>query len=224
MAKKSKARNKAVKAQQVPPEPLPPLHAVIGRPPKAPLRARELRGDLILEVPGALAAAECAALVRWAERRGFEECVQRGRPGYAVRRNGRIAEECERTAEKLWQRLGALAPPLPGLVAVGMSPNVRLYRYVRGQRFGRHIDETVDLGNGRFTHYTVLLYLSDDVEGGETKFYHDSGRLDCSVRPRTGLALLHGHGERCAEHEGAEVRRGTKYLLRTDVVYERAAA
>lgn len=47
-----------------------------------------------------------------------------------------------------------------------------------GQRFGRHIDESVHLGEGKRTHYTLLVYLSGkssdndtSLVGGETIFY-----------------------------------------------------
>jgi hypothetical protein len=39
------------------------------------------------------------------------------------------------------------------------------------------------------------------------------------VRPATGLALVFMHRQL---HEGAEVVRGRKYVLRTDVMYQRA--
>lgn len=42
-----------------------------------------------------------------------------------------------------------------------------------------------------------------------------------AVAPRPGLALLHKHGEHCLDHEAAEVRSGVKYVLRSDVVFER---
>lgn len=50
-----------------------------------------------------------------------------------------------------------------------------------GQRFGRHIDESVDLGGGHITQYTLLVYLTgkgsnhdtsiQSLVGGETVFY-----------------------------------------------------
>lgn len=52
-------------------------------------------------------------------------------------------------------------------------------RYVEGQRFGRHFDDSVDLGAGRVTTFTLLVYLSGGetpsgrgrLVGGETVFY-----------------------------------------------------
>jgi hypothetical protein len=38
------------------------------------------------------------------------------------------------------------------------------------------------------------------------------------VVPRTGHALIFEHGLR---HQGAEVSRGIKYVLRSDVMFER---
>lgn len=59
-----------------------------------------------------------------------------------------------------------------------------------GQRFGRHIDESVYLENGLRTYYTLLIYLSgrggnkdassDSLVGGETVFY-DQGRVVAEV-------------------------------------------
>lgn len=57
------------------------------------------------------------------------------------------------------------------------------------------------------------------VEGGATVFYGSRGQVLAAVQPVAGLALLHLHGEQCLEHEGAAVRAGNKYVLRSDVVF-----
>ena len=59
------------------------------------------------------------------------------------------------------------------------------------------------------------------VCGGQTNFYksHSSVWPFIAIPPRAGHVLLHGHGKRCLTHEGSVVSAGTKYVLRTDVLY-----
>jgi hypothetical protein len=88
------------------------------------------------------------------------------------------------------------------------------------QKFGRHIDESNELGGGRYTAYTLLIYLSS-CGGGDTIFYGGRNRRLAAVAPQPGLALLHRHGDDCLEHEAAAVTGGVKYVLRSDVVFQR---
>ena len=63
---------------------------------------------------------------------------------------------------------------------MGLSRNIRFYRYQEGQSFGAHYDESVvekdpnDEGDA-VSEYTVLIYLNgdrdSDLVGGETVFY-----------------------------------------------------
>jgi hypothetical protein len=75
------------------------------------------------------------------------------------------------------------------------------------------------------------------VVGGETSFYpcgvapsEDGkarkrkikvGEEDVVVELQRGLALLHRHGRECLLHEGRPVLKGTKWVLRSDVVLGR---
>lgn len=53
------------------------------------------------------------------------------------------------------------------MTAVTKLATAPLCRYRKGQRFGRHIDDSVELGDGLYTAYTLLIYLTR-CEGGET--------------------------------------------------------
>lgn len=122
---------------------------------------------------------------------------------------------------------------------VGLSPNIRIYRYGKGQFFDKHYDESnvlqLPIAQGQkqtkcHTTYTLLLYLTapPEVAGGETIFYHElpkqpgkkgSGGTDViKVELAKGMALLHKHGRDCLLHEGAIVTDGEKWVLRTDLV------
>ena len=113
-----------------------------------------------------------------------------------------------------------LPDTLYGKKPVACNPNLRLYRYSEGQRFGRHVDGAEILPRGR-TEFTVLFYLSA-CEGGATTFFRDHEKPDVlfAFPPTDGAVLLHAHGQRCLTHSGAPVTGGVKYLLRTDVVYQ----
>lgn len=48
---------------------------------------------------------------------------------------------------------------------MGCNANVRIYRYGIGQRFGKHVDESVEDENGHLSQWTVLIYLNGGTEG-----------------------------------------------------------
>lgn len=61
------------------------------------------------------------------------------------------------------------------------------FRYKVGQFFGQHIDESVDLGDGKRTHYTLLVYLSGGPGELKSKPKNDSSNpTDSSVDPLVG--------------------------------------
>ena len=85
---------------------------------------------------------------------------------------------------------------------IGILCAFYLFRYKVGQRFGRHIDESVNLGDGKRTHYTLLIYLSgaakaktktdpnsqkdsssEPLVGGETVFYGSRNSVVADVNP-----------------------------------------
>ena len=100
----------------------------------------------------------------------------------------------------------------------GLNPRLRILKYTRGQFFRKHYD-----GGHNRSLMTLIIYLSDACRGGETNFYKGSRCVD-SVRPRTGSALLFFHDRHPLSplHEGSDVIRGEKYVLRTDVYFRKA--
>ncbi|EGZ09662.1 hypothetical protein PHYSODRAFT_318302 [Phytophthora sojae] len=196
------------------------------------LRVRHLHDQLIYAVPSFLSRAECQRVRSFADQEGFERVTQRATKDFAFRDNDRLLLRLPAFAELLWQRLQPHVPAeYEGMHAVGLNPAIRFYRYVEGQRFGCHVDQSdVDRVTGYHSRFTVLVYLNDSKDsnllGGNTIFYgNEAGAKEedvvLSVAPETGAALVHGHGDRCLLHEGALVTRGAKYLLRTDVMYSR---
>ncbi|CAM9907640.1 unnamed protein product [Laminaria digitata] len=168
----------------------------------------------------------------------------------AHRDNGRITLHSPQVAAALFARVGSFVPAEMGgrygASPVSCNANIRVYRYAAGQRFGKHVDESVEDENGNISQWTVLIYLNgraaglsggdrgsggsteaeagmreETLRGGETVFYKGNygGKVAASFSPVQGACLVHGHGRQCLLHEGAAVTSGVKYLLRTDVMY-----
>ncbi|KAI3800136.1 hypothetical protein L1987_35446 [Smallanthus sonchifolius] len=209
--------------------------------PKSDLRITRIKDHDLFTVQNFLTAAESKAFIKAAESIGFVHQGSLGpTKGEAYRDNDRIAVNDPVLAYTLWESgLNKLLSDITirRKVAVGLNPNIRLYRYKIGQRFGRHIDESVDLGEGKHTHYTLLVYLNGNVElkpkadvngshdsfeplvGGETVFYGPRNSLVAEVSPTQGMALFHIHGAKCMLHESRNVTKGVKYILRSDVAF-----
>jgi prolyl 4-hydroxylase len=89
---------------------------------------------------------------------------------------------------------------------------LQLLRYRPGGEYKPHMDALPAEPNQRVL--TVLVYLSDDYEGGETSFPHTG----LTFRGRTGDALLFrnagadGRPDPLSLHAGLPVTGGTKYL------------
>jgi len=75
------------------------------------------------------------------------------------------------------------------------------------------------------SYFTLHLYLNDAVlstgerqlEGGATTFFNGRMNQRIDVEPKAGRVLLFQH--RYLIHSGDDVVKGTKYTLRTDIMY-----
>ena len=86
-------------------------------------------------------------------------------------------------------------------------------QYTRGPEFGPKAGEA--------SYVTVQLYLNDRFKGGTTRFLCGSVKKPSKsryydVKPKVGSVLIFDHD---ILHEGSEVKNGTKYSVRTDIMY-----
>mmetsp|Transcript_24008 Transcript_24008/g.37001 ORF Transcript_24008/g.37001 Transcript_24008/m.37001 type:complete len:236 (-) Transcript_24008:103-810(-) len=175
--------------------------------------------------------SESLQFIQRGEQIGFEYVCHPSSKYIAQRECGRISKGDDVLAREIFERAepllefirGKWGDLMPGKRSIGCNPNIRLYKYEKGMSFGRHIDSSDDVPamKGR-TQVTVLIYLSTCV-GGSTRFYPPQGKRKTgfAFEPLAGTILLHTHGDRCLEHEADPVVSGVKYVLRTDIVYER---
>jgi len=167
-------------------------------------------------VDGVLSAPECEQLVGTTEATGYESAPITTPWGFQmrpeIRNNTRVMVDDHDRAAWLWERLDRFIPgKILRLRAVGLNERFRYYRYYPGQYFEWHRDGAYRRSDHEVSMLTLMVYLNDDFEGGQTEFEHAE-----PVRPQRGRALVFEHGF-C--HRGAPVEVGTKYVMRTDVMY-----
>lgn len=199
----------------------------------------------IFAVHNILTADECAALVAAGEKFGFEHLEGEYPSDY--RNNDRVLLHDPTLANGLWHRLrphfrqGDIVGIQPtgfgndGVwLPTGLNECIKMVRYRAGGKFRPHFDGPYVPEEDWASVYTVVIYLNDDFEGGQTVFMAEqadafridlapSSMLDKRVRarmqPRTGSVLLFNHD---VLHEGTPVAEGgTKYMLRAEVMFSR---
>lgn len=148
------------------------------------------------------------------------------------------------TVSRMWEKLRQHINPLiesfikrekcgPPL---GLNPKLRVLRYdsCDNDRFEPHFDATTIVGPKQRSLLTVLLYLngggSKDFEGGETLYLdgHISSKDQVKsalsqatesvskVIPAAGKVVIFEHD---LFHSGAPLLSGTKFVLRTDILF-----
>ncbi len=185
----------------------------------------------IFTIPELLTLEECQLLIEKGEVLGFERATVTTHAGPidlpGVRNNDRAIWDDAHYAAEVWERVKALIPEGPeGQPPVGLNERWRFYRYEPGQRFKRHRDGTlalpprvvdgITLPLGR-SLTTLMIYLNEGCEGGETALFTESGEEFLRVRPEVGMALCFAHE---IKHEGCTVVSGKKYVLRTDIMFK----
>ena len=123
--------------------------------------------------------------------------------------------------------------------AVGLNESWRFVRYKVGGHFASHVDGSYVANSERRSLYTLNIYLNDLEEdaGGETVFCGkdqelsydkdekrygtDMSRIVASVKPRAGHGLIFTQAPFELLHAGVPLKKGLKFLARTDIMYVR---
>ncbi|KAF9476339.1 hypothetical protein BDN70DRAFT_812482 [Pholiota conissans] len=236
MAKKQSPKKLGAAAQ--PADPTQPQVVFPEISSKTELECRSILEDQIIIIDDLFSPAECKAFVKFIDSLPLELTPPKKR-GEAERVNQRFSVSSPDFAERLHALLAPHLPSFPYPSSMRRAPllteprkpdscnsNIRVYKYAPAQYFGPHYDDSVrDSVTGLKSEWTLLIYLTgieDGVEGGETLFYkEEKGKPREVITPalKRGTALLHRHGQDCMLHEGSPVRSGTKYVLRSDLMF-----
>ncbi|KAK5632167.1 hypothetical protein RRF57_007881 [Xylaria bambusicola] len=168
------------------------------------------------------------------------------------RKSSRIIWDNQKIVDRLWARMAALPEireELSSVPGLNMDPwgttervnhdfyrvnkRLRFLKYTPGEFFKPHCDgpygERTSEGHLVETYMTVHLYLNDsqqvagpgvDLVGGATTFLSRDGSRRMDVDPKAGRVLIFQHAR--LRHCGDEVKAGTKYTVRTDIMYKLA--
>ena len=206
---------------------------------------RGVRRRDVAEVPGAfllldvLSDAECAQFVSISDTLGYHEDAPVSLPHH-VRHNTNVNWVVDESIDgSIWERCRPLIPErVAGGSALGLNARFRFYRYREGDYFRPHTDGAWpgsrvvegrlvhDAYGDRLSQMSMLLFLSDGYGGGRTLFYLRDGSGDAQeqvvgVATPKGAALCFPHGFHPLHclHAGEPVSSGTKYIIRTDVLF-----
>jgi predicted 2-oxoglutarate/Fe(II)-dependent dioxygenase YbiX len=198
---------------------------------------------------GILTLAECQRMIDLTESLGYLQDAAVSLPR-SVRHNHNATWVVDAlTGDIIWQRCQPLMSDDKGIFsgkkALGINARFRFYRYQTGDYFKPHTDgawpgsKVVDrklLTNAysdRWSQLSFLLFLSDEYEGGHTQFFvednnpsqpaqnrHQSRTVNIKTTAGAALCFPHGmHPLHCV-HGSEEIVSGTKYIIRSDILYE----
>lgn len=216
---------------------------------------RDIERHELTQVPGAfqlfnvLTKGECEKLITISEQLGFLPDAAVSLPR-SVRHNDSLTWIVdEQTDGIIWQRIAHLMDDrqaiFGGSKALGINARFRFYRYNPDDYFKPHSDGSwpgsriindeliANAYPDRYSQMTFLILLSEDFQGGETRFLVNA---DDPTKPATSndnvknvdirtpaggiLCFPHGmHPLHCI-HSSVPITDGVKYIIRTDVLFE----
>lgn len=186
---------------------------------------------LCFVVPGAFSAARCEELLALAAGTGFQ-ATNTHYPTY-YRNNERLVVDDEKLAGQLFAAIRPVLPPVLPADEPGAAPwhlralntRLRFCRYGVGQYFHRHLDGVHHQSATVQSRLTFMIYLNDATgfSGGRTLFYRskEDQAIWAAYQPARGDLIVFDHR---IWHEGEELGSGEKFVLRSDILYETAAA
>jgi len=180
----------------------------------------DLSAPLVFTVPDVMTRADCALLIDMLEKEGFDDAPITTAAGAVMRKdirnNTRLMFDHAELAARLYAKVEASLPrSVCNARPVGANERFRAYKYEPGQRFAPHLDGCFRRNAHECSELTLMVYLNEGFGGGGTLFLD----YELDVVPKTGMALLFQHR---ILHEGSVVTSGTKYVLRSDVMYSTA--
>lgn len=196
-----------------------------------------------------LSVNECQRLIEITESLGYLKDAAVSLPR-DVRHNDNITWVVDKATDAIiWNRCQHLFSDekqiFGGKKPLGINARFRFYRYQSGDFFKTHTDGSwpgsrvingelvTDAYPDRWSQMTFLIFLTDDFEGGNTQFIvnknhpehpvtHMDDATTVGIRTPIGGVLCFPHGTHPLHrlHSSEQITAGTKYIIRSDVLYQ----
>jgi predicted 2-oxoglutarate/Fe(II)-dependent dioxygenase YbiX len=168
--------------------------------------------ELLYLVEDVFDAALCQRLIERIDA-GQPMLTTQGTPRETIRHNSRAIESDATLADQIFQKVRTVVPKvLVGMSPVGANECLRFYRYSPGDYFKPHQDTDHQRSPTERSLLSVVVYLNGGYDGGEIAF----PAVNRVITPKAGLAAVFGHR---MVHESRLLTRGTKYAVRSDIMY-----
>lgn len=185
-----------------------------------------------------LTKEECLQFIKITEKMGFEvPPIKDGTVVEGIRNNKRVIWEFDDQSiivETLWDRIKDLVPKETTLnketwKSFGLNQRFRFYRCnlillildQDQETFGPHKDGFHTVNQDEISLITFIIYLNDDFQGSNTTFFIGDEKIINIPKQGDGLLFYHGPHEFSPWHEGSPMIKGSKYVLRTDIMFKR---
>lgn len=180
-----------------------------------------------LEIQGILTKDECKKIMDIARSKKMERSNVWDYEGG----KGNVLNESHRRSYQVWlndrddglvERLSQLSEELTGIPKANQEL-LQVVRYEPGGMFNAHFDacthevkeycDKMNRNSGQ-RRTTLLIYLTDDFEGGETEFVN----IGVKIKPKAGSGILFwgtnddGKVIEGSKHKGNEVKSGEKWI------------
>lgn len=184
---------------------------------------------------------ECQYYVQQSEKIGYQS-LQHEYP-LEYRNSERCLVRSKQVSDAIWKRLALLCEKEFANVKpfgigndgrwlpTSLNEVIKFTKYTPGGRFLPHIDNSIAKSNNEKSIFTIIIYLNQDFEGGETRFFErkldtelpftasiDTVTVLESFAPEAGTCLVFNHD---VLHDGAELLSGTKYIIRAEIIFQR---
>jgi Rps23 Pro-64 3,4-dihydroxylase Tpa1-like proline 4-hydroxylase len=195
----------------------------------------ENKGKIAFTIENFLSEKECNEILELIKFKKFQKATigdNKKSVETDTRNNSRTFIEDHKFSEKLWNKFKSIEiipkTMTNGVFKLsGLYKHTLFYKYNEGEYFKEHFDgDRKDLNKKSF--FTVLIYLNEDFEGGETTFIHHKRIMKKNklkeelvltpIKPKKGQLLVFRHN---ILHEGSILKSGEKIVLRSDIMYEK---